>query len=212
MVFSNSPFPSSCTIFQPLTELQKGQITYLKGKPWVSSTASTESNPFLSSSPTTRQHTIAFIDQKALMKSALAVVWASISLCTVLVYVSMSLWKSVTFYQQLTGYVAESRPWVPLCACLVSCLCFVLFAHSSLTAVFPSALGAGVHAPGQGLNCNLCSQSSLQLPFLYSQEEGKVPVILHCSCMRSWFGKCSETLEKINSTICFDLRVYRCLF
>lgn len=29
--------------------------------------------------------------------------------------------------------------------------------------------------------------------------------------MRSWFGKCSETLDKINSTIYFDLRLYRCL-
>lgn len=187
-------------------------MTYLKGKPWVSSTASTESNPFLSSRPTTRQHTIAFIDQRALMKSALAVVCASMSLWTVLVYISMSLWKSITFYQQFTGCVADSSPWVPFCSCLVSCLCISLLAHSSHAAVLPSALGAGVYGPGQGLNYNLRSQSSVLLPFLYSQEEGKGPVILCCSHMRSWFGKCSETLEKINSTIHSDLRVYRCLF
>lgn len=187
-------------------------MTYLKGKPWVSSTASTESNPFLSSRPTTRQHTIAFIDQRALMKSALAVVCASMSLWTVLVYISMSLWKSVTFYQQFIGCVADSRPWVPFCSCLVSCLCISLLAHSNHAAVLLSALGAGVYGPGQGLNYNLRSQSSVRLRFLYSQEEGKGPVILCCSHMRSWFGKCSETLEKINWTIYFDLRVYRCLF
>lgn len=185
-------------------------MTYLKGKPWVSSTASTESNPFLSSSPTTGQRTIAFIDQRALMKSALAVVCASMSLWTVLVHIRMSLWKSATFNQQFIGYVADSRPWVPLCVFLVSCLCISLLAHSSHVAVLPSVLGAGVYR--LRLNCNLHSQSSVQLPFLYTQKEGKGPVILHCSHMRSWFGKCSETLEKINSTIYFDLRVYRCLF
>lgn len=182
-------------------------MTYLKGKSWVSSTASTESNPFLSSSPTTRQHTIAFIDQKALMRSTLAVVCASMSPWTVLVYIHMGLWKSLTFYQQFIRHVADSRPGFHLCACLVSCLAF----HGLHTQAM-QALGAGVYGPGPWLNYNLCCQSSLQLPFLCRQEEGKGPVILHCSHMRSWFGKCSETLEKINSTIYFDLRVYRCLF
>lgn len=50
-----------------------------------------------------------------------------------------------------------------------------------------------------------------QLLLLYRQEDGKGPIILFCCNMRSRLGKCSETLDKISSTICFDLRLYRCL-
>lgn len=194
MVFSkNSAFPFFPHTFPAqLTELQKGQMTYLEGKPWVSSTASIESNPFLSSSPTTRQQTIAFIDQRALMKSALAVVYASMSLWTVLVYISMSLWKSVTFYQQFIWYVSDSRPWVPHFACLESCLCISLFAHLSHAAVLPSALGVGVYSSFRGWTTDfilslwiLRPPTGFQLPFLYSQEEGKGSIILFCSNMRS---------------------------
>lgn len=192
-------------------------MTYLEGKPWVSSTASTESNPFLSSSPATRRHTIAFIDQRALMKSALAVVYASLRLWTVSVHISMSLWKSVTFYQQFLWNVAGSRPWVPLFACLVSCPYISLSERLNHAAVLPSALGVGVYSSIQGLNYSLHSQSwvlgpptGFQLPFHYSQEEGKGLIILFCSNVRSWFEKHSETLDKINSTTYFDLRFYWC--
>lgn len=135
-------------------------MTCFEGKPWVSSTASTESNPFPSSCPATRQRTIAFVDQRALMKSASAVVYGSRSLCTVLVYIGMSLWKSVTFYQQFVCWVADSRPWVIIFARLVSHLCTLLSAHLSHAAVLPSALGADVYSSIEGLSYSLHSQSS----------------------------------------------------
>lgn len=162
MVFSkNTAFPFFPHNFPArLTELQKGQMTCLEGKLWVRSTASIESNLFLSSSPTTRQHTIAFIDQRVLMKSALAVVYASMTLWTALVHIRKSLQKSVTFYQQLIWYVEDSRPWVPFFTCFVSCLCILPFAHFSRAAVRPSALGAGVHSSARGLTYSLHSQSS----------------------------------------------------
>lgn len=129
----------------------------------------------------------------------------------------MSLSKSVTFYQQFIWYVADSRPWVPFSACLLSSLCISLFAHLSHAAVLPSALGVGLYISIQGLNYSLHSQSSGPgtsnriSAALLLQSRGKRPIILFWRNKRSWFGKCSEMLDEINSTIYFDLRLYRCL-
>ena len=203
MVFSkNSAFPFFPHNFPArLTELQKGQKTSSEDKPWVSSTASTESNPFLSSSPTTRQHTIAFIDQRALMRSALAVVYASMSLWTRLVYTSMSLWKSVTFHQHFIWYVADSRPWVPLFSYLMSYLCISLSAHWSQCSCATWEVVCTVLLRGwtTAFLLNLWvlrPPTRFQLPFLYSQEEGKGPIILFCSSMKLRFGKCSKIITR----------------